>query len=604
MTRTLLMSSVALLAWTSAAQAQAPAGRAVFDKACAACHTGTDPRAPSLEALRLRTPESIVESLAAGLMRQQGAALADAERRAVAEFLTGRAPASGTAVGSGPLAGRCATVSPFDPARGSMWNGWGAGVTNARFQPAGQAGLTDANTPKLTLKWAFGLAGATSARGMPTVAGGRVFVGGEGRAVYALDARTGCTIWRLEAAGPVRSAIAFGPRAGGGTSLYFGDATASAYAVDAQTGQVLWTRTLDKHPSARITGSPTLFEGRLYVPLSSLEETQGGNAKYECCTFRGSVAALDAATGAIVWQTYTMEAAKPIGKNRAGVTRWGPSGAATWSTPTVDAKRRLVYATTGNMYTEPQQTTSDAVIAFNMDTGAIAWSAQVTPQDVFVVGCGAPSGVNCPDDADLGPDYDFGNSAILATLPGGRELLLVGQKSGVGWALDPDRRGAVVWQYRAGQGSALGGMEWGSAFDGDLVYFPVSDVLGPEPGGLHAVRPDTGQRAWYAPPAALKCGARSRSCNGALLAAISVIPGVVFAGSYDGGVRAHSTKDGALIWEFDTNRTFDTVNGVAARGGTINGPGPVVAGGMLYINSGYNSFGGRPGNVLLAFGVD
>jgi polyvinyl alcohol dehydrogenase (cytochrome) len=502
------------------------------------------------------------------------------------------------------LVGRCATVTPFDPTRGSTWNGWGAGVTNARFQVAGQAGLSAATTPKLTLKWAFGLAGATSARAMPAVAGGRVFVGGEGRAVYALDARTGCTIWRIEVAGPVRAGIAFGPRAGGGTSLYLGDATATAYAVDAESGKMLWARTLDKHPFARITGSPTLFEGRLYVPVSSLEEGQGTNAKHECCTFRGSVAALDAATGALVWQTYTTPIAEPIGKNRAGVTRWGPSGAAIWSTPTVDARRRLIYATTGNMYTEPQQTTSDAVIAFRMENGAVAWTAQLTPQDVFVVGCGAQAGVNCPDTNDLGPDYDFGNSAILAAVPGGRDLLLVGQKSGVGWGLDPDRKGAVAWRYRAGQGSALGGMEWGSAFDGDLVYFPVSDVLGPEPGGLHAVRPDTGQRVWYAAPGELKCGAKSIRCNGALLAAISVIPGVVFAGSHDGGVRAHSTKDGAVIWEFDTNRTFDTVNGVAARGGTINGPGPVIAGGMLYINSGYNSFGGRPGNVLLAFGVD
>ena len=353
---------------------------------------------------------------------------------------------------------------------------------------------------------------------MVTVAGGRVFFGGDGRAVYSLDARTGCIVWRIEAAGPVRSAVVVGPRQGGGVSLYLGDATATVYSLDPADGRVLWSTRVDTHPSARITGSPVLFENRLYVPVSSLEEGQGSNAKYECCTFRGSVAALDASNGRLLWQTHTLPRAEPIGKNRAGVTRWGPSGAAIWSAPTVDPRRRLVYATTGNMYTEPQQSTSNAIIAFRMDNGAVAWIAQLTPQDVFVVGCGATPGANCPDEKTLGPDFDLGNSAILATV-GGRDLLLVGSKSGIGWALDPDRKGAVVWQYRAGQGSALGGMEWGSAFDGDLVYFPVSDVLGKEPGGLDAVRPATGERAWFAPPAPLKCGARSRSCNGALMAA-------------------------------------------------------------------------------------
>ncbi len=599
--RAAVVVSAVLLLWAPVAEAQAPDGRAVFEKACAACHTGGDPRAPTVEALRQRTPEAIVESLSAGLMRQQGAALADAERRAVAEYLAGRAiaGAAGTSV-----AGRCTAPGTFDVSRGSSWTGWGPSLTNARFQDAEAAGLTAATTPKLTLKWAFGLPDATSARGMVTVAGGRVFFGGDGRGVYSLDARTGCIVWRIEAGGPVRAAVVVGPRQGGGTSLYFGDATATVYSVDPDDGRVLWSTRVDTHPSARITGSPVLFENRLYVPVSSLEEGQGSNAKYECCTFRGSVAALDASNGRLIWQTHTLPRAEPIGKNRSGVTRWGPSGAAIWSAPTVDAKRRLVYATTGNMYTEPQQATSDAILAFRMENGAVAWTAQLSPQDVFVVGCGATPGANCPDEKTLGPDFDLGNSAILATLPGGRELLLVGSKSGIGWAVDPDRKGAVVWQYRAGQGSALGGMEWGSAYDGDLVYFPVSDVLGKEPGGLDAVRSATGERAWFAPPPPLKCGARSRSCNGALMAAISVIPGVVFAGSFDGAVRAHSTKDGSVIWDFDTNRTFETVNGVAAKGGTINGPGPVVAGGMLYINSGYASFGGRGGNVLLAFGVE
>jgi polyvinyl alcohol dehydrogenase (cytochrome) len=233
----------------------------------------------------------------------------------------------------------------------------------------------------------------------------------------------------------------------------------------------------------------------------------------------------------------------------------------------------------------------------------------VTANDVFIVGCGGTgnldtrtNGPNCPPAADLGPDFDFGQSPMLVTLPGGRDLLVAGQKSGLGWGFDPDKRGAIVWQYRAGKGSALGGLEWGSATDGEQAYFAVSDVIGStQPGGLHAVKLATGERSWIAPPPAPKCGTVPR-CNAAILAAITVIPGVVFTGSNDGAVRAHSTKDGAMIWEYDTNREFETVNGVAAKGASINGPGPIVVGGMLYINSGYGALGGRPGNVLLAFG--
>jgi polyvinyl alcohol dehydrogenase (cytochrome) len=276
-----------------------------------------------------------------------------------------------------------------------------------------------------------------------------------------------------------------------------------------------------------------------------------------------------------------------------------------WNSPTVDPKRRLIYAATGNMYTEPQQATSDAVIAFEMDTGKIAWVSQVTPKDVFVVGCNQPNPANCPVGDDLGPDFDFGNSPMLATLPNGRDIIVIGQKSGVGWGLDPDRKGAVLWQYRAGQGSALGGMEFGSALDRDRAYFPVADGNMPSAGELHAVKIETGERAWQAPPPQnILCGQRGRGCTPAILAAISVIPGAVFAGSNDGGVRAYSTTDGRILWEFDTNREFTTVNGVAAKGASISGAGPTIADGMVFINSGYGSLGGRPGNVLLAFGVE
>ena len=595
------------------AVAQTPAGAAVYENRCATCHSGTDPRTPTLASLKQKTPQSIVDALTNGVMRQQGSDLTEAEKRAVAEYLGSTTPAApgaaATTAANAPTAGACASTPPFDPSKGPQWNGWGVDVTNQRFQPAAQAGLTVDQVPKLTLKWAFGFPNANSARGLPTIAGGRLFVGSMSGTVYALDAKSGCVIWTFKAQGGVRAGVVIGPRAGspGKYVTYLGDGRSNAYALDAATGEQIWMRNLEDHKSANITGTPTLYEGRLFVPIASIEEGSGMNPKYECCTFRGSLVALDAATGSLLWKTYTISAeAKPIGKNSVGTTRWGPSGGGVWSSPTVDVKRKVVYAATGNMYTEPQQPTSDAIMAFDLDTGAVKWTSQVTAKDIFIVGCGGPgaqNGANCPPAEDLGPDFDFGNAPILVKRPDGKDVIVAGQKSGVGWAFDPDKKGAVLWQYRAGKGSALGGLEFGSAVDATQAYFAVSDMLGGTPGGLHAVKLSNGERAWYTAPEPPKCGT-GRGCNNAILAAISVIPGVVFTGSNDGAVRGYSTKDGSLLWEYDTNRSFDTVNGVAAKGASISGPGPVIVGGMLYINSGYGALGGRPGNVLLAFGIE
>jgi polyvinyl alcohol dehydrogenase (cytochrome) len=588
-----------LIGVASTASAQTPDGAALFESRCASCHRGSDSRTPTVESLRERTAQAIVDALTTGVMTVQGSDLSPLERQAIAEYLTrgSLTPASGS-----PVNAACANPAvPFSRTTGPEWNGWSPGTGNTRFQPAEQAGLTPEQVPQLTLKWAFGFPDATSARALPTVAGGRVFIGSQNGTVYSLDASSGCIFWSFQAAAAVRSGIRLAPRAGGGTTAFFGDGRANVYAVDAASGRQLWTRKLDDHPSAHVTGTPVVFENRVYVSVASGEEGQGGNAKYECCTFRGSVASLNTSNGAIEWKTYTIDQEpRTIGRNRSGTTRWGPSGAGVWASPAIDVKRRLVYGATGNNYTEPAQTTSDAVMAFSMDTGKVVWSKQLTPDDVFVVGCGANPGPNCPEAA--GPDFDFGNSPMLTTVAG-KDLIVIGQKSGIGWALDPDRQGAVVWEYRAARGSALGGMEFGSALDADNAYFPVADTNQPTAGELHAVKLASGERAWMAPPRPLLCGERRRGCTPAILAAITVIPGVVFAGAQDGGLRAYSTTDGTVLWEFDTNREFATVNGVPAKGASINGPGPIVAGGMVFINSGYGALGGRPGNVLLAFGV-
>ena len=600
-----------LAAWlcsSSAVMAQQPASapdaQAIFAGSCATCHTGAqDSRAPSLEALHQHSPESVIQALTGGVMRGQGAHLTGAERRALAEFVTGQKLSEKTRDTS---IGRCpAPPAKFDASR-PTWNGWSPTPENWHFQPAAQAGLTAAQVPNLKLKWAFGYPDIAVAWGQPTVASGRVYVGSQNGDVYVLDAKTGCTYWTFVAGAGVRTSIIIGPRKASqgvpaGHNAYFGDMNGFVYAVDADTGKVMWRMQVDEHPQVRLTGTFTLFEDRLYVPAASWEEMSSSDPKYECCTFRGNLSALDAATGKVLWKTYTIaDTPKVIGTNNQGTNIFGPSGGGIWTTPTIDAKRGLIYVGTGNTFSGPDQPLTDSVLAIEMKTGKVRWSFRgVEGSDVssgfcrFVVGC------------KNGPDLDFGVTMVLGHLPDGKDAVFAGHKSGIGFALNPDT-GAVLWKYRAGLGGTFGGMQSGTTFDGKNVYFPNSDITNPAPapGGLHAVDPVTGQRVWYTPPVPPLCGEPRNGCSSALSAAITAIPGAIFAGSNDGGMRAYSTKDGSILWTFDTNREFQTVNGVPAKGASILGPGPVVAGGMLIFNSGYGQNRGRPGNVLLAFGVE
>lgn len=600
MTPSVLAAALLAVLATPPAFAQEPDGETLFTTRCASCHSGeAESRAPDTDVLGQLSPAAILDALANGAMRVQGASLNGPERRALAEYLGGTQLAGAA---TGAASGRCPSSSTFSIESGPAWNGWGADVGNTRFQSAADAGLTAEQVPDLELRWAFGFPDATSSWAQPTVVGGRVFVGSQNGTVYALDAGTGCIHWFFSADGGVRTAITVGPAVGGGAVVYFGDTSGKAYALDAGSGALLWKTRVEAHPLARITGAPTLHGDRLYVPMSSYEESQGARPEYACCTFRGSVTALDTGTGEVVWQSYMIrEEPAPRGKSTAGVTLYGPAGVSVWSAPTIDAKRGLVYVGTGNGYTGDSVPSSDAVVALDLASGRIVWSNQLFPDDVYVSGCRPNSeDPNCSDQS--GPDYDFGNSPIIAALPDGRDVIVIGQKSGVGWALDPDEQGEVLWEYRAGVGSALGGIEWGSAVDANHAYFAVADTFTRNPGGLHAVDLETGERAWSAPPPEPQCPSGQR-CNAAQAAAVTVIPGVVFSGSNDGVIRAYSTTDGSVLWQADTNREYSTINGVPARGASMLGPGPTAAGGMLYAPSGYGAFGGRAGNVLLAFGV-
>lgn len=589
-------------------------GATIYKNLCSSCHDAGVERAPNRDGLKAMSPERVLAAMESGAMVPMAGRLSAAERRTLAEFLTGKT--LGQMVP--PPQGIC-TAAPgniTDWATAPHWTGWGANLANTRFQDSSEAGISAADVPRLKLKWVFGFPGDTGSTAQPTIAAKRVFVGSQSGRVYSLSASTGCVYWWFDAPAVVRTAIVLG-RIGTDPSsklaAFFGDTAGTLYAVEAATGKLLWKSKVDVHPAAAVTGTPTFYDGRLYVPVSSREEAYAIAPSYECCSFRGSVVALDAATGKQLWKTYTIsEEARPTKKNKAGTQLWGPSGVAIWSTPTVDVKRRLLYVTTGDNYSDPPTAGSDAFLAMDIDSGKILWSRQITVGDAFTNACRMPDKTNCPD--SNGPDFDFGAPPILVSLPDGRRALAAGQKSGIVYAVDPDKNGEVIWQTRVGKGGSLGGIQWGSAADQSQVYVALSDIartpisnslsrkLDPKlGGGMFALSLEKGNRVWYTPPPG--CGARTK-CSPAQSAAVSAIAGVAFSGSIDGHLRAYATKDGTILWDFDTVGQYKTVNGVDAGGGSLDGAGPAIGGAMLFVNSGYPVFGGMPGNVLLAFSVD
>ncbi len=579
-----------------------PASAQIYEQRCALCHENPVDRIPPRFLIARRSAEDVMQTLTTGKMKQQATGLSADQIRALAIFLTGKQP--GTSIPTNMEANRCKDSGPPINLKGEQWNGWGRDLDNSRYHP--KPGLRAEDVPKLKVKWAWEHPGPM-ATGQPTIIGDRLFVTTEVGQIYSLNAQTGCTYWSMNAGAAVRAAISVGPLPAGSRAkfaAYFGDEKSTVQAVDAATGKLLWKTKIEDHLLSRITGSPVLYRSRIYVPVSSFEETAGRDNKYECCKFRGSIVALDAYTGKIIWKSFTVQdEPKPFKKNSAGTQMYGPAGGAVWGAPTLDLKRKVLYIGSGNSYTDVETHHTDAIIALDMDTGRIKWANQVTAKDNFLVGCRQPGIGNCPDNG--GPDHDFGTSPVLRTLPNGKQILLGGQKSGVMWAFDPDNGGKVLWQAKVGNGGALGGIEWGFAADEQNVYVPVADPggAGRKPG-ITALKIATGEQIWTVPAPKVPCSWGTARCNNSQSAAATVIPGVVFSGTADGHLRGYSTKDGAIIWDVDTALPMNTVNGGQKKGGTLDGAGPTIANGILYTNSGYGRLIGQPGNLLLAFTVD
>lgn len=594
---------------TSSSAPSSISGADVYQKRCASCHDQAGSRAPSRDALQKLSAARILRTLDFGLMMAVAYPINRAEREAVANFL-------GTKVEESPLPASAfcsANISILSGPANEAWAGWSPSASNARYQTAERAGLAPGQVRRLKLKWALGFPGDVTAFAASSVVNGTLFVGSASGAVEAVDAKTGCIHWVFQANGPVRGAI-LPVTNGSATSLVLTDLIGWAYSLDAKTGKLIWKKRIDDHEAARLTGSSVALDGVVFIPGASWEETRSLDPQYSCCTFRGSVTALRVRDGSTVWKTYTIDPPKETGTNSAGSAQWGPSGAPVWSAPTVDTKRGLLYVTTGDNYSVPATSTSDAVMALDLKTGRIVWTTQVLAEDAYTSAC-RTKGVNCPP--TNGPDYDFGSSAILVSAPNGKEILVAGQKSGMVYAFDPDAKGKILWQTRVGKGGLNGGVQWGMASDGQKLYAAVNDTSGvmntagpvggatfdpAKGGGLTALHLEDGSKAWFAP--SHPCDPPRPGCSPGQSAALTLIPGVVFSAALDGHVRAFSTEDGEMLWDFDTAQTYSTVNGVPAHGGSIDGAGPVIAGGMMFVNSGYPRNGGMPGNVLLAFGPE
>jgi polyvinyl alcohol dehydrogenase (cytochrome) len=589
------------------AQEHASPGERAYAKYCAACHEQAGTRTPPREALSRLSPRRILRTLDFGPMMSIAYPMRRDEREAVADFIGKGSDDLALAPGAACGPTRRILAGPST----ASWGSWSPTRANTRFQDAAGAGLEAGQLRHLQLRWAYGFPGDVIAFAAPTVVRGTLFVGSAGGTIQALDARTGCTHWTYEARGPVRSPPTVAVNEGR-TLLLFADQIGTAYALDARDGKAVWTRAIETHEATRLTGAIAVDGDVAFVPAASWEETRAFDPAYPCCTFRGSVTALRVRDGGTVWKTWLVEPPLQTGVSAAGAPQFGPSGAGVWSAPTVDSARGVLYIATGDNYSHPATTTSDSIIALDLASGRIVWTRQTTANDVFNAACGR--GVrNC------GPDHDFAAPAMLVRAPGGRDILVAGQKSGLVFGLDPDDRGKVLWRTRVGVGGTGGGVQWGMASDGRHVYASVADPVrkrgepsqpqvGNAPfdpvkgGGLTALDVLTGRKVWFA--ASAPCAPPRNGCSPAQPGAVSAIPGAVLSGSMDGHVRAFAAASGAPLWDFDTQRAFDTVNGQPGRGGSLDGAGPVVVDGMVYVNSGYARLGGAPGNVLLAFGPD
>jgi polyvinyl alcohol dehydrogenase (cytochrome) len=598
-------------------------GQDLFKRHCYHCHNGSVPKAPHKYLLQEMPTRIIYQTLTTGAMKDIAANLADNQRRLIAEYLTQKKLGE-TIETHRPLKYCENNAQWFDYAQPVAASGWGIGsVDNTRSITQDVAGLTAQDVKRLKLKWAFAFPSGMASRSLPAAAGGALFIGSKSGRVFAMDAKTGCVHWVFKASSTIRAAISMSGWQGGQSrsseqapTVYFGgNTTTEVYAVNAVTGELRWRTKVGSHRDAKLTGSPTLHTSEngnyLYVPLSSTEVLRTPAPSYSCCTFRGSVSKLNADTGEILWKSYVIPTVPTEQyKNAAGTAQWGPSGAGVWNSPTIDEKRGRLYVGTGENGSSPTEN-GGAIVAINLSDGNIDWVMQTTPGEAYNMSCGLGRELNCPKEYKGRIDLDFAASPVLLTNDNGKNIIVAAQKTGWIFGLDPDRNGKILWRTSVSRGDYNKGVLYGMAADQGNVFATVRDdrgnpLAGPYPGidelGVYAIDAFSGKWKWSAP---VSRDCKNAQCRG-YSAALTTIPNVVFAPAKDGFFRALNSVTGELLWQFNTAQHYNTVNGTAAQGGSINGPGPIIVNGMVYLTSGdgFASAIDQLGNVLLAFSVD
>lgn len=433
------------LAQSPEANSPSPAamqGKVVFDSNCSKCHDRGTGHAPDRRVLAHISPNSAYAVLSHGIMQAQASSLSDQERRQVVEYLTGSPPHE-VSFNSMQM---CETSrAPVDASAVSGVIGWGLDQANTRSLDLARAGLSASDLPRLRLKWAFAFPGSNQSRSQPAVVGRVLYVGAQDGMLYAIDVNSGCIYWTFQAPAEIHSGIVY--LRGKTPAVLLGDILANLILLDASTGEALWKIRADDQPAGRIAASPGVSGGRVFVPLSGwlYEEVGAASPNYACCTFRGSLVALDLQTGGVIWRRFTIpdpaivQSVDPV----TGMARFGPSGAGIWNSPAIDEKSKTLYFGTGNNYSEPDNGNSDAVFALNLATGEIKWKHQMLAGDSINDSCYLREiGSACPKKP--GPDADFSAALILAHGRDGRSMLIAGQKSGDVFGLDPGN-GRALW---------------------------------------------------------------------------------------------------------------------------------------------------------------
>ncbi len=606
------------------AQAQSPdepphPGKAVYDAFCAACHNAPEAgsRAAPVGSLRTMSAQTLNAALTTGVMKPVGDGLDREQLRAVVAYLAKPEAPIGTAWLDG---NRCADKT-VDLSAKAAQTSFGVDHDNSRRMSAAQAGLKTADLAKLEVAWTFAMPRTSGLRGSGVVVGSTVFYpAGQAGHVVALDTKTGCVKWATATPSQVRNSLAYGQLGKGGPmGLVGSEASGNLIALDAATGKILWRADPRHDKTAPLSGSALIHDGKIIVPISGSDVGAAMRPVYECCKGHGAVAAVDARDGKVLWTWHTMEDAKPLGrKTSAGAAAYGPSGAPVWSSPSVDVKTGTVYASTGENTSPPATKTSDAIVAMDLATGKEKWVFQALANDVWNMSCpvgsptaqGRPVGPNCyfAGEGSVLLDHDFGAGPLIFRGRKGKDVILGGQKSGDVWALDP-ATGKVLWRQQFGKGTPLGGVHWGIATDGVRVFAPISDPNVPKDqsaAGMHAVDVATGKVAWQWRSAPDCTGARARLttvCGGrhGLSAAPLVIDGALLAGSLDGRLWVFEAATGKVLHMVDTAATaYQPVNKIPGAGGSIDAAGLFAGDGMVFVNSGYASFGQAGGNVLVA----